>query len=208
MLSWHPVLVVEIKYWLDFPVSHKVTIYHITFLLLQMCSSWFHHFQLKWISLIHFQCCAILILFLLLKDGAFCTVISDVLFISEVEAQSSNLFQAGRNLRTSIDHPLSQSRASCGVRPGCSWLVPGFEILPNTEMSQHLGATAVMSPRRLCGSVRCPQTCLISRLNQPSSLSLSPGNKCSRPATRKGPLKLPPIYPGVCYVGPKPGHCL
>lgn len=50
--SWHLVLLVKIKYWLDFPVSNKVAIHHTTFLHLQMWSSWFHHFWLKLISLI------------------------------------------------------------------------------------------------------------------------------------------------------------
>lgn len=49
--SWHPILLVKIKYWLDFPVSNKVTPYHITILLFQMYSSWFHHFCLKWMTL-------------------------------------------------------------------------------------------------------------------------------------------------------------
>lgn len=52
MPSWHLLLLVKIKYLLDLPVSNKVTIYHITFLHLQMWSSWLHHFWLKLISLI------------------------------------------------------------------------------------------------------------------------------------------------------------
>lgn len=48
--SWLPVLLVKMKSWLDFPVSNKVTIYHVTFLLFEMCSSWFYHFCLKWMT--------------------------------------------------------------------------------------------------------------------------------------------------------------
>lgn len=47
--------------------------------------------------------------------------------------------------------------------------------------------TSMKCPHRLCDSVRCPWICLVSRLNQPSSLSLSSGNKCHQ----EEPLKLP-----------------
>lgn len=76
-----------------------------------------------------------------------------------------------------------QISASSVVRPGCSWLDPaGAWIPPRTEMAQRLGAISVTC-LRLWGSVRCPQICPFSRLNQPRSFSPSSQGKCSSPTS-------------------------